>query len=245
MSLDIRLGEDYSQLLKSEYVAKVRAQKQEPAQEEALTKTAAKSPEPPGAPAVPLPEECLDSEEQLDQPLPSPPRSPPSPTSPTSPPSPVLSASPASPTTAASPSLGSPPALPKSQLTGRTEEQQEAGAKERDKDKDKDEHKTEEDVETTSSAVTFTDVCPKTSHAYARYYNPMLTRRHVMHNDGSIVPLLQKNEKLCASIFYRLRPLNILAISATMDFTFSKLSHMLCLESVQGLLCAIKLILDN
>ncbi|XP_068597095.1 tyrosine-protein phosphatase non-receptor type 13 [Brachionichthys hirsutus] len=163
LSLDIRLGEDYSQLLKSEYVAKVRDQKQDPAQEEALTNTAVKSPEPPGAPAIPPTEECLESEVQLSQPLPSPPRSPPSPTSPTSPPSPVLSASPVSPTTAASPSLGSPPALPKSQPTGKTEEEQEAGAKE----KDKDEHKTEEDVGTTSSAVTFTDVCPKTSHAYA------------------------------------------------------------------------------
>ncbi|XP_068183259.1 tyrosine-protein phosphatase non-receptor type 13 [Antennarius striatus] len=165
-SLDIRLGEDYSRLLKTEHEFKLHVQKQHPTQEEDLTKAAEKSSEPPGAPTICLSGERLDSEVQVAQPLASPPRSPPSPTSPTSPPSPVSPASPASPAspvTAASPTVGSPLARPESQPSGKPKEQQEVEAKE----KNQEEHKAGEDVGSTSSTVTFTDVCPKTSFAYA------------------------------------------------------------------------------
>ncbi|XP_067466135.1 tyrosine-protein phosphatase non-receptor type 13 [Thunnus thynnus] len=144
-SLDIRLGEDYSQLLKFQYDLNILAQKQPPTQEEDLTNTAEKNPEPPAAPVPPESQESLDSEVQVDQTLPSPPRSPPSPTSPTSPPSPVSPASPASPTS------------PESQPTsGKTEEQQEVETQEENKDG-------EEAVATTSSLTVLMDVCPKTA----------------------------------------------------------------------------------
>ncbi|XP_038593924.1 tyrosine-protein phosphatase non-receptor type 13 [Micropterus salmoides] len=162
-SLDIRLGEDYTQLLKFQYDDKVFAQKQAPNQEEDLTNTAEKSPEPPAAPALPETQTSLDGEVQANQTLPSPPRLPPSPTSPTSPPSPVSPATPASPASPATPVSGSP-APPESQRTGEPEEQWEVEAKEKKKDG-------EEDVPTTaSSPVMFMDVCPKTAsnYGYAR-----------------------------------------------------------------------------
>ncbi|KAM9345396.1 tyrosine-protein phosphatase non-receptor type 13 [Symphorus nematophorus] len=155
-SLDIRLGEDYSQLLK---------EKQVPTQEADLTNAADKSPEPPAAPVLSETEESQDSEVKASQPPPSPPRSPPSPTSPTSPPSPVSPASPASPaspTSPASPGSGSPSAPPESQPTaGKSEEQQDAEGKGKNKDGE------EEVATTTSSSVMLMDVGPKTTSNYA------------------------------------------------------------------------------
>ncbi|XP_070833726.1 tyrosine-protein phosphatase non-receptor type 13 isoform X2 [Chaetodon trifascialis] len=159
-SLDIRLGEDYSQLLKFQYDVKIPAQKQGPTQEKDVTNTEEKSPEAPAAAALSETEESVDSEVQANQPPPSPPRSPPSPTSPTSPPSPVSPASPASPaspTSPTSPRSGSPPAPPESQPSaGKPEEQQEVEAKENNKDG-------EEVATTTNSTVMLMDVCPKTA----------------------------------------------------------------------------------
>ncbi|XP_054456293.1 tyrosine-protein phosphatase non-receptor type 13 [Anoplopoma fimbria] len=156
-SLDIRLGEDYSQLLKFQYDLKIHAQMQAPTHEEDLTNTAEKTPAPPAAPALPETQESLDGKVLASQTPPSRPRSPPSPTSPTSPPSPVSPASPASPT---SPTCGSPP---ESQpTTGKPEDQQEVEAKKKNKDRE------EEVARTTSSSVMLTDICPKTgSNVYS------------------------------------------------------------------------------
>ncbi|XP_068423538.1 FERM and PDZ domain-containing protein 2 isoform X2 [Clinocottus analis] len=162
-SLDIRLGEDYSQLLKFHYDLKIPAQKQAPSHEEDLTNTAGKSLHLPPAPALPETEESLDSKVLANQTPPSRPRSPPLPTSPTSPPSPVSPVSPASPASPASPTCGSPPSLPESQLTrGKPEEQPEVKAKKEKKSRE------EEVATTTSSTVMLMDVCPKTgSNVYA------------------------------------------------------------------------------
>lgn len=122
-SLDIRLGEDYSQLLKFQYDINITAQRTPPTLEEDLTSAAEKSP----APAVHL--ETQDSNVQAPS---SPPqaRSPPSPTLPTSPPSPVSPASPASPPSPASSALASPPAQPDSQTAaGEAGQQQEVEVK--------------------------------------------------------------------------------------------------------------------
>ncbi|CAK6979030.1 LOW QUALITY PROTEIN: tyrosine-protein phosphatase non-receptor type 13 [Scomber scombrus] len=147
-SLDIRLGEDYSQLLKFQYNLNIIAQKQPPTQEEDLTNTAEKSPNPPASPVLPESQESLDGEAQANQILPSPPRSPPSPTSPTSPPSPVSPASPASPAS---------PTSPESQpAAGKPEEQQEVETKGENKDE-------EGAVTKTSGSTVFVDVCPKTA----------------------------------------------------------------------------------
>ena len=164
-SLDLRLGEDYSTLLKFEYDAKLLAQRQvDPTQEEALISTAEKSSEPPAAPATLSTEERVDSEVQPNPPPPSPPRSPPSPTSPTSPPSPVSPASPASPaspTSPASPGCGFPPAPPESQPTaGKPGEQREVKEKKRDEK--------EKAPTTPSSTVMLMDAYPKTASNYAR-----------------------------------------------------------------------------
>ncbi|XP_071336822.1 tyrosine-protein phosphatase non-receptor type 13 isoform X2 [Trachinotus anak] len=160
-SLDIRLGEDYSQLLKFQYDVNISAQKQAPTQEEDLTNTAEKNPEPPADSAFLENQEQLDGEVQAHQTPPSAPRSPPSPTSPTSPPSPVSPASPASPaspTSPSSPTSGSPFAPPKSRTTARNpEEQQEVEAKEKKKDGE------DEAAKTSSSTVMLMDVCPKTA----------------------------------------------------------------------------------
>ncbi|KAM3605890.1 uncharacterized protein V6R79_006675 [Siganus canaliculatus] len=155
-SLDIRLGEDYSQLLKCEYDGKVSTQMQAPTQEEDLASTA----EPPADLVLQsAAQQSLDNGVQANQPPPSPPRSPPSPTSPTSPPSPVSPASPASPTSPtspASPVRGSPPAPAETQRTfERAEQQQEVEAKELNKD--------EEAAATSGTTVMLMDVCPKTA----------------------------------------------------------------------------------
>ncbi|XP_034408071.1 tyrosine-protein phosphatase non-receptor type 13 [Cyclopterus lumpus] len=143
-SLDIRLGEDYSQLLKFHYDLKIPAQKQAPAREEDLTNTGEKNPDPPAAPALPETQESLEGKVLAKQTPPSRPRSPPLPTSPTSPPSPVSPASPASPT------CSSP------------KEQREVEAKKKNKDNE------EEVATTTRSTVMLMDVCPKTgSNVYA------------------------------------------------------------------------------
>ncbi|KAF3842129.1 hypothetical protein F7725_024080 [Dissostichus mawsoni] len=139
-SLDIRLGDDYSQLLRFQYDSIISAQKQAPTPEEDLTDTAEETPDPPAAPALPETQESLDGKVQAHQTPPSRPRSPPSPTSPISPPSPVSPASPASPVSPASPAspiCGSPPARPEVQpTTGKPEEQQEVEARKQNKDRD-------------------------------------------------------------------------------------------------------------
>ncbi|XP_069573989.1 tyrosine-protein phosphatase non-receptor type 13 [Brachyistius frenatus] len=140
-SLDIRLGEDYSQFLKFQFDVNIRGQRQPPTEEEDLTNTTEKSPEPPTVLSLPESQEIVEGEVQAEQIPPSPPRSPPSPTSPTSPPSPVSPASPASPT---SPASGSPPTPAEPHPTAGK-----AG---------------EEKLATTSgSTVMLMDVCPKTS----------------------------------------------------------------------------------
>ncbi|XP_029377664.1 tyrosine-protein phosphatase non-receptor type 13 [Echeneis naucrates] len=160
-SLDIRLGEDYSQLLKFQYDVNILAQKQGPTQEEDLSNTVEKTPEPPADPAFLEKQENLDGEVPSNQTPPSAPRSPPSPTSPTSPPSPVSPASPASPASPTSPTSGSPPATPKSRSTSRNpgsrKEEQGVETKARKKDNE------EETLRTSSSTVMLMDVYPKTA----------------------------------------------------------------------------------
>ncbi|KAK1905374.1 FERM and PDZ domain containing protein 2, partial [Dissostichus eleginoides] len=167
-SLDIRLGDDYSQLLRFQYDSIISAQKQAPTPEEDLTDTAEETPDPPAAPALPETQESLDGKVQAHQTPPSRPRSPPSPTSPISPPSPVSPASPASPVSPASPAspiCGSPPARPEVQpTTGKPEEQQEVEARKQNKDRDE---KEEVEVATTKgSTVMLMDVCPKSGSKY-------------------------------------------------------------------------------
>ncbi|XP_034008310.1 tyrosine-protein phosphatase non-receptor type 13 [Trematomus bernacchii] len=167
-SLDIRLGDDYSQLLRFQYDSIISAQKQAPTPEEDLTDTAEETPDPPAAPALPETQESLDGKVQAHQTPPSRPRSPPSPTSPISPPSPVSPASPASPLSPASPAspiCGSPPAQPEVQpTTGKPEEQQEVEARKQNKERDE---KEEVEVATTKgSTVMLMDVCPKSGSKY-------------------------------------------------------------------------------
>ncbi|XP_041646232.1 tyrosine-protein phosphatase non-receptor type 13 [Cheilinus undulatus] len=159
-SLDIKLGEDYSQLLKYQCDIKVPIQKPPPAPEEDLTATTEKSSEAPAAPAPLENQESVDAEVQTNQPLPSPPRSPPSPTSPPSPPSPVSPASPLSPASPASPAPGSPPAPSESEPAAGKQPEEEVEAK-KSKNEGEDEVAT-----TTSSLVTPMDVCPKTASSY-------------------------------------------------------------------------------
>ena len=166
-SLDIRLGDDYSQLLKFQYDINISAQKQGPTPEEDLIITTENNQEPPAAPSLLENRESLD-EVKAKQTPPSSPRSPPSPTSPTSPPSPVSPVSPASPASPASPvspASGPSAARPESRSTARNpEEQQEVDARGKKKDG-------EEEVATTSSShVMLMDVCPKTAanSVYAR-----------------------------------------------------------------------------
>ncbi|XP_030011850.1 tyrosine-protein phosphatase non-receptor type 13 isoform X3 [Sphaeramia orbicularis] len=157
-SLDIRLGEDYSQLLKFNYDINIPAQKQPPTQEEDLTNTTEKSPEPPPAPGPPPSQESPPGEAEDNKSPPSPPRSPPSPTSPTSPPTPISPASPASPASPTSPPSGSPqPRTESIPCPEKTEKQQEKEAEEEEKDGEK------EAVTTSSTTVMLMDVCPKSS----------------------------------------------------------------------------------
>ncbi|XP_028982966.1 tyrosine-protein phosphatase non-receptor type 13 isoform X2 [Betta splendens] len=156
-SLDIRLGEDYSQLLKFQPNA-ILPQTQVPTLEEDVTNV---DPEPPlAAPALPECQESVDGDGQANHSPPSPLHSPPSPASPTSPPSPVSPASPASPVSPASPaSPASPPPPPaplESQPAAKPHDKQEVEAK-----KAEDE---EGEVEITSnSTVTLRDMCPKSA----------------------------------------------------------------------------------
>uniref|UniRef100_UPI003AAC9320 tyrosine-protein phosphatase non-receptor type 13 n=1 Tax=Centroberyx gerrardi TaxID=166262 RepID=UPI003AAC9320 len=158
-SLDIRLGEDYSQLLRFQFDNNMAAQKQAPAQEEEPVDTAEKSPELPAAPAPQESQETLESEALANQTPPSPLRSPPSPTSPTSPPSPISPASPASPASPTSPPPGSPPAPPDSlPTTGKLDEEREPEVKEEKEDGGEE----VEVAKTSRPALELLDVCPKT-----------------------------------------------------------------------------------
>uniref|UniRef100_A0A8C6KTF0 Uncharacterized protein n=1 Tax=Nothobranchius furzeri TaxID=105023 RepID=A0A8C6KTF0_NOTFU len=120
-SLDIRLGEDYSQLLKSPNDTNMHAQMVPPTKEEFLTNIMEKSPEF-AVSQIPENQRGSDGEEQANQTPPSSPRTTPTPTSPTSPPSPV---SPASPALPASPAPASPPATTEPQANTKGQEQEE------------------------------------------------------------------------------------------------------------------------
>ncbi|XP_077438821.1 tyrosine-protein phosphatase non-receptor type 13 isoform X2 [Vanacampus margaritifer] len=151
-SLDIRLGDDYSQLLKFHFDVNIPAQSTASVLEEELTDTAEKSPEPP---AVPRFLGGQEREVQGEQTPPSSPRagSPPIPASPTSPPTPISPASPASPTSPVSPTICFRPAHQESQLTvEKAEKQQEIETKKASEDR-------EEAVATSSTAIF--DVFPK------------------------------------------------------------------------------------
>ncbi|KAK2824256.1 hypothetical protein Q5P01_021431 [Channa striata] len=159
-SLDIRLVEDYSQLLKIQCDVNKFRQTQPPTQEEDLTIMAEEESEAPAAPAVLEKQESLDGVAQGTQTPPSPSRSPPSPTSPTSPPSPVSPVSPATPASPASPASGSPPA-PSQPATSKPDNQSEVEAKEKNKDGD------DETATTSNSVVMLGDICSKTNSVYA------------------------------------------------------------------------------
>ncbi|XP_077352067.1 tyrosine-protein phosphatase non-receptor type 13 [Festucalex cinctus] len=150
-SLDIRLGDDYSQLLKFHFDVNIPAQSTASVLKE-LTDTAEKSTEPPGVPRF---FEGQEREVQGEQTPPSSPRagSPPIPVSPTSPQTPISPASPASPTSPVSPPVCFRPAYQESQLTaGKVEKQQEVETKNSSEDRD--------EAIATSSTATF-DVFPK------------------------------------------------------------------------------------
>ncbi|KAM8859679.1 tyrosine-protein phosphatase non-receptor type 13 isoform 2-T2 [Spinachia spinachia] len=155
-SLDIRLGDDYSQLLKFQYDRKLPAQTQAPTHENDLTNPA-EGQDPHAAAGPPETQKNLDGKVRAHQTPPSRPRSPPSPTSPTSPPSPVSPASPVSPT------CGSPPSPPESQpTTGNPEGRQGVETKNKNKAGE------EEVAATKSSTVMLLDICPRTcSSTYA------------------------------------------------------------------------------
>lgn len=162
----MKLGEDYSQLLKFDCNIRKAAQVQSLPQEN-LTSTQEKSSDPPVAPLLSDAKEGVDSEVQVT--FPSPPRSPPSPTSPTSPPSPVSPASPASPTSDTLPDAECPAGLSQSQASAREpEERLQMDA--RQKKRREAEEEEEEGVAATSSAVMLTDASLKTTsnYAYAR-----------------------------------------------------------------------------
>ncbi|XP_041865921.1 tyrosine-protein phosphatase non-receptor type 13 [Melanotaenia boesemani] len=176
-SLDIRLGEDYSQFLKSP--DKVNIHMVPPTKEEDLTDTAEKSPELPAPPPPPESQSSLDGEVQDDQTFPSPPRTPPSPTSPTSPPSPVSPASPASPASPTSPTSPIyPPPPPEAQPV---DGEKEAEAKRRNSDGE------EEAALTQSSVVMLMDVYPKTAS------KPVYTSGVREEADGSVTYCLMGN----------------------------------------------------
>ncbi|XP_061645530.1 tyrosine-protein phosphatase non-receptor type 13 isoform X2 [Phyllopteryx taeniolatus] len=153
-SLDIRLGDDYSQLLKFQFDVNIPAQNTATTLEEELNDTAEKSPDSPAAPRF---FEGQESEVQGEQ---TPPSSPPAgshpiPGYPTSPPTPISPASPASPTSPSSPPVCFRPVHQESQLNvGKPEGQQEVVTKKASKDG-------EEAVATSSTAIL--DVFPKTA----------------------------------------------------------------------------------
>ncbi|KAM8852417.1 tyrosine-protein phosphatase non-receptor type 13 isoform 1-T1 [Synchiropus picturatus] len=157
-SLDIRLGEDYSELLRFKY--DVPNLKQLSDQEDQVTKEDV--PEPATDLVLPDSKECLDGNESADQTNPtsnqappSPPRSPPSPTSPTSPPSPP---SPVSPSSPVSPMFdGLPTQLVFRPSAVKEERRPALEQKEEEKEKEK------EGALATSSSVMFMDVCSKTA----------------------------------------------------------------------------------
>ncbi|KAL3972100.1 segment polarity protein dishevelled [Sarotherodon galilaeus] len=201
-SLDIRLGEDYSELLK-----KPSNQEEEP------TRKTEKNSELPAAPQLPESQEDLKAEVQTQQTPPSPPRSPPSPTSPTSPPSPVSPASPASPT---SPGSGSPPVPTEAQLAaGKLEQQKEAEAEKKSKDVE------EEDAITSSSTVMLIDVCPKTGS------NSVYTSGIREEADGSVTYCLMGNgltimaDEEYLTISSTLEPPHMLPTASTQTANFS------------------------
>ncbi|KAG7511607.1 tyrosine-protein phosphatase non-receptor type 13-like [Solea senegalensis] len=181
-SLDLRLGEDYTQFLKFHYDVNIPAVRPTPNQGEDLTITAENH-------AAPTPLENrgrLDSKGQVNQTPPSPPRLPPSPASPTSPPSPVSPASPASPASPTSPvshTSGSPPTQTESQTTARNPEEQ-VGVEAKEKRKDDEE---EEVATTSSSTVMLMDICPKTAS------NSLYTSGVREEADGSVTYCLMGN----------------------------------------------------
>ncbi|XP_051935454.1 tyrosine-protein phosphatase non-receptor type 13 isoform X1 [Hippocampus zosterae] len=147
-SLDIRLVDDYSQLLKFQFDVNIPAQSTAPVFEEELTDTAEKSPEPPAFPSF------FEGQEREVQGQQTPQSSSPGPASPTSPPAPISPTSPASPTSPVLPPVCFRPAQ-ESQLTvEKSEEQQEVESKNRSEDG-------EEAVATSSTAMF--DVFPKTA----------------------------------------------------------------------------------
>ncbi|XP_007546118.1 tyrosine-protein phosphatase non-receptor type 13 isoform X1 [Poecilia formosa] len=176
-SLDIRLGEDYSQLLRSPSDANIHEQ---PNQEEGLTNSTEKIPDPPTT--LPPSESEMSLENDMEQdfpPPPSPPRTPPSPTSPTSPPSLV---SPLSPTSPSSPPPASPPIPPEPQPAAGKQEEQEEGEAERRKTEDE-----EEASATLSSALMLMDVYAKTAS------KPVYTSGVREEADGSVTYCLMGN----------------------------------------------------
>ncbi|KAM9809133.1 tyrosine-protein phosphatase non-receptor type 13 isoform 2-T2 [Syngnathus typhle] len=158
-SLDIRLGDDYSQLLKFQFDVNILPAPA-PALEEEFADTGEKNPEPP---AVPRFFEGQEREVQGEQKPPSSPPagSPPVPSSPTSPPTPISPASPASPTSPVSSPVCFRPAHQELQVTvEKAEEQQEVKTKAANEDG--------EEAVAANSTMIF-DVFPKTTSnsAYA------------------------------------------------------------------------------
>ncbi|KAK5616042.1 hypothetical protein CRENBAI_018265 [Crenichthys baileyi] len=179
-SLDIRLGEDYSQLLKSPSDVNVHDQLVPPTKEEGLTNSTEKCPDPPAA--IPPTESEISLEDDMQQAFPPPPSplsTPPSPTSPTSPPSPV---SPVSPNSPASPVPTSPPTPPEPQpAAGKQGEQEEGEAGRRKREEEE-----EEASATLSSALMLMDVYAKTAS------NPVYSSGVREETDGSIQSQLRE-----------------------------------------------------
>ncbi|XP_038152289.1 tyrosine-protein phosphatase non-receptor type 13 isoform X2 [Cyprinodon tularosa] len=176
-SLDIRLGEDYSQLLKSPSDVSIHEQLVPPTKDKVFTNSTEKIPDPPIN--VPLPESEINTENDMEEafpPPPSPPRTPPSPTSPTSPPSPV---SPVSPTSPSSPVPFSPPNPPEPRPGEQVEQKQEEDERRKNE---------EEDASATlSSALMLMDVYAKTAS------KPVYTSGVRQEIDGSVTYCLMGN----------------------------------------------------
>ncbi|XP_012735983.2 tyrosine-protein phosphatase non-receptor type 13 [Fundulus heteroclitus] len=180
-SLDLRLGEDYSQLLKSPSDVNIHEQAVPPANEEGLANSTENIPDPPTP--LPPPESEISLENDMQEafpPPPSPPRTPPSPTSPTSPPSPV---SPVSPTSPASPAPPSPPTPPEPQPAAGTQGEQREG----DTERRKREEEEEEASATLSTALMLMDVYAKTAS------KPVYTSGVRQETDGSVTYCLMGN----------------------------------------------------
>uniref|UniRef100_A0A1A7XS34 Protein tyrosine phosphatase, non-receptor type 20 n=1 Tax=Iconisemion striatum TaxID=60296 RepID=A0A1A7XS34_9TELE len=170
-SLDIRLGEDYSQLLKSPNDVNMHDRMVPLTKEEFLTNIMEKSPELAVSP-IPEIQRGPDSEALANQTPPSPPRTPPSPTSPTSPLSPVSPASPASPT---SPVSASPPATAEPQPNTERQEQEE------------NEVQTRRNEEDDAATLMLVDAYPKTAS------KPVYTSGVREEADGSVTYCLVGN----------------------------------------------------